>query len=419
VAASDVAVSIVIPTRNRRPSVERALRALAAQAFPPEHFEIIVVDDGSTDGTASVGRAAWPIAVRVLTQETRGAAAARNHGASAASGRLLLFLDDDIEAGAGMVAAHVAAHAGGNSARVVIGYLPPELQGRNDLFAVMLRAWWEAMFERMRKPGYRFVYSDLLSGNFSVHRSLFEQVGGFDDSLRCHEDYELGLRLLAAGARFAFAPEAAGAHHEHTTLERALGRKREEGRADVALARRYPALAAILPLASVHPHLSRRGRVLKHLAFTSPALGDLLAASCQTAMRTLERHRLRTRWRRMLDELLVYWYSRGVAEALAGTPLSALLETSAPAPQDAADLDLHIGLEAAMQWLDATAPAALRLKWGATVIGEVPVHPAAEPLQGRHLPLLLREPFAKAFSSALAHPGQPSTSSTIDAYRSA
>ena len=107
--------------------------------------------------------------VRVLEQPHRGPAAARNRGAAAATGDLLIFLDDDIEVLPGFVAAHVEAHATPDS--VAIGYLPPQLQGRRDLFSVMLRAWWEAMFERMRDPGHRFAYSDLLSGNFSLSRS--------------------------------------------------------------------------------------------------------------------------------------------------------------------------------------------------------------------------------------------------------
>ena len=72
--------------------------------------------------------------------------------------------------------------------------------------------WWEDMFHPMRDPGYAYTYKNLLSGNFSLARVLFARVGGFDATLRVHEDYELGYRLLQAGARFHFAEAAAGLH---------------------------------------------------------------------------------------------------------------------------------------------------------------------------------------------------------------
>jgi GT2 family glycosyltransferase len=395
-------VSIVIPTHDRRASAERALRALVAQSYPLTAIEVVLVADGCTDATAGIAQAGWPFALRVIEQPGRGPAAARNRGAGAATGGLLIFLDDDIEALPGFVAAHVRAHADDDPARVAIGYLPPELQGRRDFFAIMLRAWWEAMFERMREPGHRFAYSDLLSGNFSVARATFARVGGFDETLRCHEDYELGLRLIAAGSRFQFAPDAAGWHHEHTDLARALSRKRDEGRADVALAHRHPGLASILPLSASDHRLSTRGRALKHFALAPSSAGTLLESSCRSMLPALERARLRTRWRRLLDDLLSYWYWRGVSESLAGAPLESV--RSQPVVSDAGifDVDLRAGFDAAMSAIDAAAPASVRLNWGRLIIGTVAAQPGAEPLQGRHLPQLLRTRFAQRFAETLA-----------------
>jgi len=395
-------VSIVIPTHNRRASVERTLRALSTQSYSLSRIEVIVVADGCTDGTLEISRTDWPFAVRVLDQPGLGPAAARNRGAAAATGERLIFLDDDIEPFPGFVAAHVRAHANCDSATVAIGYLPPQLQGRRDLFALMLRAWWEAMFERMREPGHRFVYSDLLSGNFSIGRLLFARVGGFDQGLRCHEDYELGLRLIRAGARLEFHPDAAGWHHEHTDLPRALRRKRDEGRADVVLAGLHPGLAPVLPLSTAGGHLTLRGRVLKKLALRCPNAGDLFEASCRSMLPLLEGARLRTRWRRLLDDLLAYWYWRGVGESLAGAPLASVRRLTAPHDGVAHDLDLQRGLAAAMVELDAIAPPAIRLLWGRLVVGTLAGQAGAEPLQGRHLPHLLRTAFAARFADTLA-----------------
>jgi GT2 family glycosyltransferase len=391
-------VSIIIPTHNRRASAERALQALSVQCCPGVAVEIILVADGCTDDTGRLAAIQWPVPVRLLEQPQAGAAAARNRGAATAAGDLLIFVDDDVEVLPGFLAAHVEAHAG--SDRVVIGYLPPQLQGRRDLFAIMLRAWWEAMFERMRDPGHRFAYSDLLTGNFSVPRSLFERAGGFDETLHCHEDYELGYRLIAAGARFQFAPAAAGWHHECTDLARSLRRKRDEGRADVALARRHPGLTATLPLARPHPHLTRRGRLLRRLAVAHPARGGIAEALCRRMLGGLEALRLRIRWRLLLNDLLSYWYWRGVAEALNGN--LAELPRAPEAMPVLHPLDLRPGLAHASAEIDAVQPEGLSLNWGSLVIGTVPPQPGAEPLQGRHLRSLLRTRFAAKFREALA-----------------
>jgi hypothetical protein len=243
----------------------------------------------------------------------------------------------------------------------------------------------------------------LLSGNFSVSRALFERAGRFDETFRCHEDYELGYRLIAAGARFVFAPAAAGWHHEHTDLARALRRKRDEGRADVALARKHPELAPGLPLARPHAHLTRRGRMLRRLAFAAPRAGDLADGMCRKLLRGLEAARLRTRWRRLLDDLLSYWYYRGLAESLDGVPPGALLRS--PTPSIPHELDLRQGLTAAAAEIDAVRPAAVSLCWGSLAIGTIPPDPGAEPLQGRHLRSLLRQRFATPFAETLALAG--------------
>ena len=393
-------VSIVIPTYHRPASLERALRALSAQSYPLSAVETIVVVDGGGGATGDIGNQDWPFVLRVLEQPALGPAAARNRGASASTGELLIFLDDDIEPFAGLVAAHVRAHDG-EVARVAIGYLPPQLQGRRDFLAIMLRAWWESMFERMREPGHRFAYNDLLSGNFSIERQLFTAVGGFDESLRCHEDYELGVRLIAGGARLQFAPDAVGWHHEHTTLARALGRKRDEGQADVVLARKYPELAAALPLCAPDDRLTRRGKALKKLALASPPVGDRLEASCRSALSLLEGARLRSRWRRLLDDLLSYWYWRGVRDSLGGSSLDTVHREARAIEPDVLEIDLQRGLETAMQQVDAAHAHAVRLRWGLIDVGSVDPQPGAERLEGRHLRGLLRTRLARPLAKAI------------------
>jgi GT2 family glycosyltransferase len=401
VTSTGPTVAVIIPTHNRHASLERTLRSLTAGPNVPELTEIIVVADGCSDRTREIRGLGWPVSVRLIEQPRQGPAAARNRGAAAATADILIFLDDDIEVWSGFVGAHLRAHAG-HPARVVIGYLPPELQERRDFFAIMLRAWWEAMFDPMRDPGHRFSYSDLLSGNFSIRRDLFDKVGGFNELLHCHEDYELGFRLIGADARFAFAEGAAGWHHERTDLMRALARKRDEGAADIELARRHPSLAPALPLCRPARGLTRRARMLRSLAVAHPGPGALVERCCRSLLPVLETVRLRTRWRRLLDDLLLYWYWRGVGESMSGSRIAPLCDGNPVDGSRLYDLDLEPGLSAAVQEIDRVRPEAVRLWWGPVVIGTVPSKPGAEPIRGRHLPSLLRRDFARQLGEALA-----------------
>lgn len=106
-----IKVSVVIPTFNRRRVLERTLPSLLAQDFPPENYEVIVVVDGSTDGTAQMLRDCKPMcSFRVLDSEHRGPGAARNVGIRAAVGELVLFLDDDFICTPGLLRQHCASH---------------------------------------------------------------------------------------------------------------------------------------------------------------------------------------------------------------------------------------------------------------------------------------------------------------------
>jgi hypothetical protein len=393
----------VIPTHDRKAILSRTIAALHQQRYPLDAIELIVVADGCSDGTGDI-TIDPPLAGHVIAQPSRGPAAARNRGAAVGSGDLLLFIDDDIEAWPDLVEAHVRAHRAAAIPSIVVGYLPPRLQAQRGPFAVALRGWWNAMFERMREPGHRFTYADVLTGNCSIPRSLFDAVGGFDESLRCHEDYEIGYRVLRAGGAIAFAPDAVGWHHEGTTLAGALGRKRDEGVADVAIARKHPEASPALPLAN-RRIVSRRQRLIRSLALTMPRIGDLAALAGRFTLAMLAKVRARQRWRQLLDALLWYWYWRGVGDALGAADTSAFRDqfgATASSTTNLPDLDLRPGLAAAARAIDQLAPQGIVLRYGSIHVATIPVQPWAEPLAGRHLRHFLNTVAADRLSEAIA-----------------
>jgi glycosyltransferase involved in cell wall biosynthesis len=239
-------VSVIIPSRNRCELLRRSVQALGGQIWPPNRFEVIVCLDGSTDSSESMLQSLeTPFRLRWVLLEKRGAAAARNAGAVLATGDLLVFIDDDIEASPDLIAAHCHPHDEFHDS-VVIGYSKPRLPKSTGLFEQGVRSWWEDTFSKMESAGHRFNYTDFLSGNFSIKRDLFERIGGFDERLRCREDYELGWRLISRSVKFHYSRRALGFHYETTNLRRSLERAANEGEADVFLADRHPELIPVL-----------------------------------------------------------------------------------------------------------------------------------------------------------------------------
>jgi len=405
------AASVVIPTHNRRDSVLRLLAALRDGTFPHDQFHVVVVADGCTDDTVEVLRATpFPFAVEVLKQSpAHGAATARNLGATYATGEIIVFIDDDIEPFPVLLEAHVRAHAHGTG-QVVIGPPLPTRAAACDFDTLAAWGWWEEQFAIMSRPGHRFMYEHVFSGNFSMPASLFATVGGFDAALDCREDYELGLRLMRHGADVVFAPEAAGYHHELRDRHRLIRRKRAEGKADIFLAQRHPDLWPSLRLAWPLAPLRSPLGVLRRLAFAAPALGDLAARAMARFLDALEYLRMRGAWRNLQAGVMYYWYWRGVADTL-GTvrslaELAAWCADAGAAEADAAaqseiEVDLSGGIAAAERRLDELRPAGARIRFGIHEIGRIPPIPGAEPLRGVHLRARLATDLSGSLGRAL------------------
>ena len=187
--------SIVIPTYQRRDVVCAAVRALTEIDYPGDR-EVIVVVDGSTDGTAdSLRQIGCPFALRVIEQPNSGAARARNRGAAQARNDILLFLDDDMIADPGIFDEHARSYGSGADAVVGDTLLDPE-SPRNFL-ADSIRAWIDAA--RIGAPLTAF---DVWTGQLSMRRSVFEELGGFDETFTsdgafANEDADLGVELLS------------------------------------------------------------------------------------------------------------------------------------------------------------------------------------------------------------------------------
>jgi glycosyltransferase involved in cell wall biosynthesis len=197
-------ISVVVPTRDRSQMLEALLESMARQTLDPSRFEVIVVDDGSADGTpALLERMAGdaPYELRVLRQSGSGPASARNQGWREASSRLIAFTDDDCVATPTWLQ-QIAEAASDRPGAIVQGATevdPAEVQNAGPFSRTL----------EIKEPGPFYATCNML-----YPRELLERLGGFDDTfpLPGGEDTDLGWRAREAGADYVFVPEAVIQH---------------------------------------------------------------------------------------------------------------------------------------------------------------------------------------------------------------
>ena len=268
-------VSVVVPTFNRREMVERTVASLFTQNLPPAEYEVIAVVDGSTDGTAEALRKLdGSCRFRVIEQENRGLAGARNTGARAAEGQLLLFLDDDMLCEPGLVAAHVEAHRErprsiGFGCILLSPDSPPSLAA--ECFNRELGAFY---LQKKARPSDAEIAVQCVFGNSSLPRALWVEAGGFDESFRMREDLELGHRLFKMGAQPCYVERAVAYQYYAKTSADLIRDSEAFAVADVMFARKHPEdkSRGQLNLLSNAP---RWKRTLRRVAAVSPAASDL------------------------------------------------------------------------------------------------------------------------------------------------
>ena len=315
--AADPPLSVVLPSYNRREKLREVLAALAEQSYPTDRFETVVVLDGSSDGSSEMVRALdVPYPLKLLEHENRGLAASRNRGAWEATKPVVVFLDDDTVPVSNFLAEHARAHREAADQHLALGYYPPAVKGGN-LWGLVLRAWWEDHFRRKTEPHHQWTYIDFCGGNASFPASLFRDFRGFDEDFRGRrEDWELAVRLLEGGVRFAYYPAAKALHYFNTSFPTSLRHRRQEARDDVLLASKHPRIKAQLPLAAVALALGAGRSPRALFAYRHPEVSARFAQAALPLVEMYERCNLRGSWRALTRTLTRHAYVLGLADAL-------------------------------------------------------------------------------------------------------
>ncbi|CBN57937.1 glycosyl transferase family protein [Kamptonema sp. PCC 6506] len=231
--------SVVIPTYNRKPILQKCLLALECQNFGDivSGYEAIVVDDGSTDGTLE-----WLAAnadklphVRALSQSHQGPAAARNLGVEQAQGDTIIFIDSDLVVTEHFLQAHAEA--------LIEGYK------ESDLAFTYGSVINTCNFENPTAEPYKitdFSAAYFATGNVAIARHWLIEAGLFDTRFQLYgwEDLELGVRLKKLGLKLIKCPAAMGYHwHPPFALDQIpsmIDREIQRGRMGVLFYQKHP-----------------------------------------------------------------------------------------------------------------------------------------------------------------------------------
>jgi glycosyltransferase involved in cell wall biosynthesis len=226
-------VTVVIPTFNRKEILTKAIRAHLAQSALSETKEILVVDDGSTDGTEArvlEFAADSPVSIHYWQQSKRGQASARNLGIREAKGEIILFTDDDIIPAPDCVAEHLRWHDRHPELHAaVLGYVTwcPDVRPTPFMrwFGLDGPLFAYAHFHGKSELDFRAFYTC----NLSLKTDFLRRTEGFDEEFKGYgyEDTELGYRLQKNGMRLLYNPRAVGYHYKHVKFADACHRAQQ------------------------------------------------------------------------------------------------------------------------------------------------------------------------------------------------
>lgn len=258
----DVRFSVVVPAHDAAATLGPCVRSVLAQTVP--EFELIVVDDGSTDATLDLARSFTDPRVQVISRRAGGVSAARNVGIDAATGEIVAFLDsDDL-----LLPRYLEAVGAVFSADPAVDFVYTDAWTFDDR-SRRVRKHTTAYYQRPPRPApptARGLLRELLLRNFiivpvAVRRAVLNSVGVFDTTMRGAEDWDLWVRLLVAGHR---AAEAAG---------------------PLGLRRQHDAQASLDPMRMVAGHIRMLEKLLENPALSAedePVVRERLAAAHRT-----------------------------------------------------------------------------------------------------------------------------------------
>ena len=246
-------ISIIMPTFNRKAVLSFAIDALCKQTITYSDYELIIVSDGSTDGTNDLlvnKKKEVPFSLSYISQDHKGVGAARNLGIREAKGDIILFMGDDIIPTPAFLEEHIRTHDEYNYGRVAVqGYTVyhPDLSITPFMYWLANGGFgfaYNAFFDR-KEISYKYLYTS----NVSINRSFISDKIYYNEKfpMASSEDTEFGYRLTKSGYKIIFNKNALAYHYHPTDIIKECHKAQVYGEASVLLEKMVPGLVSDVP----------------------------------------------------------------------------------------------------------------------------------------------------------------------------
>jgi glycosyltransferase involved in cell wall biosynthesis len=307
----ELTLSIVVISWNQQAEIKRLVGQLLDQDYPASHYEIVIVDDGSTDGTREwLKELHSPRVKAILGEVDRGRAASRNAGIRAAQFDIVIMIDGDHTIERDFLLRHVDRHRHQRCAVVGRSQFADHEEYR-AINAYLNESGAAKLPPETKLPGRYF-----LTRNCSIPRDVLEIVGDFDERFTSWggEDLDLGIRIEEAGIPIYGEPRALAWHHHWRPVRALLANMNSYGRDAVPiLLEKHPQLFAELNLDHVLTWGGRSRYSFIHRFIMRVLLSAPISWTLRTLVQVLKDHRL-PRW--LFDYLHFRAYARGFMDRL-------------------------------------------------------------------------------------------------------
>ncbi len=249
-ADAEPLISIAIPSHNGLKKLERTLDSIAATETDLSRIEVVVADDGSTDGTyEALADRSFPFAFRILKGDWQNQSMASNEAISRCTGQYILMTAQDIVFRPDLISRHLSLHEKLDGEEVaVLGYLPyPEDLDVSPFMFYLINGGNQFAYYLIKDP-MRVPPNYVYAPNLSVRRSTLERVGLFDEKLPYgYQDTDLGIRLVEAGVRIVYNRDAVGYHNHRVDLDSYSRRQEKVAGGAIRVSEKHPHHEGELP----------------------------------------------------------------------------------------------------------------------------------------------------------------------------
>lgn len=297
-------ITVVIPTYNRSKILNKCLEAFRNQTYPPECYEIIVVDDGSSDGTKELLEEASKSMpnLRYFTQTQGGPAKARNLGVQHAKGSIMLFTGDDCLPEPRLLEEHNNSHQKDRNVAVLgrIEWHPDlEITPFMELIGNTFQFCYPTIEKESNSVSFYFFYTS----NISIRKDVLSNTGPFDEDFKdaAFEDTEMGYRIWRAGIRTVYNRRALTYHYHPVTMQNFIERQIKSGRAAALLYAKHPEMEEFTPIADLVKPETREDFYLSSMRY-------YFAVGVQEGLRIIEKDLIQKRELPVaLEDILKRW----------------------------------------------------------------------------------------------------------------